>query len=61
VQSATLKQIEDSLRQVLATQVRLKMKSDDQGAIEIEFYSLEELERLLEVLTPVESAMGRNA
>ncbi len=60
-QSATLKQIEDSLRQVLATQVRLKMKSDDQGAIEIEFYSLEELERLLELLTPVESDLGRTA
>lgn len=60
-QSTTLKQIEDSLRQVLATQVRLKMKSDDQGAIEIEFYSLEELERLLEMLTPVESDLGRTA
>lgn len=60
-QSTTLKQIEDSLRQVLATQVRLKMKSDDQGAIEIEFYSLEELERLLELLTPVESDLGRTA
>lgn len=60
-QSATLKQIEDSLRQVLATQVRLKMKSDDQGAIEIEFYSLEELERLLELLTPVEPDLGRTA
>ena len=30
------------------------MKSDDEGAIEIEFYSLDELERLLDLLSNLE-------
>ena len=53
--TSTISDIENSLRHVLGTQVRLKMKSDEQGALEVEFYSLEELERLLDLLASVES------
>lgn len=61
IQSNTLKQIEDTLRHFLATQVRLKMKSSEQGAIEIEFYSLEELERLLETLMAGDPQHGQRS
>jgi ParB family chromosome partitioning protein len=54
--SSTLVDIENSLRHVFGTQVRVKMRSDEQGAIEIEFYSLEELERLLDMMATMEKA-----
>ncbi|MBU3698479.1 MAG: ParB/RepB/Spo0J family partition protein [Candidatus Kapabacteria bacterium] len=52
----SIQAIEDSLRHVFATQVRVKVKADDTGAIEVEFFSLEELERLLDIMmsTPVQ-------
>ncbi|MEY3386018.1 MAG: hypothetical protein RIR53_829 [Bacteroidota bacterium] len=46
----SIQAIEDSLRHVFATQVRVKMKSDETGAIEVDFFSLEELERLLDMM-----------
>jgi ParB family chromosome partitioning protein len=49
-QSASLQEIENSLRHLFATQVHVKMRNDESGAVEIEFYSLEELERLLELM-----------
>ena len=53
--SSTLGDLEDSLRHIFATQVRVKLKSDDAGTIEVEFYSMEELERLLEVMLTMQS------
>lgn len=53
---ATLVEIENSLRHIFGTQVRLKMRTEEQGAIEVEFYSLEELERLLELMANMEKA-----
>ncbi|NQW30009.1 MAG: ParB/RepB/Spo0J family partition protein [Ignavibacteria bacterium] len=52
----TLADIENTLRHTFSTQVRLKMKSDEEGQIEIEFYSLEELERLLDIMGKMHSA-----
>lgn len=52
---STLSDIEDSLRHIFATQVRIKLKNDQAGAIEVEFYSMEELERLLEVMLTMQS------
>ncbi|MEE9524036.1 MAG: ParB/RepB/Spo0J family partition protein [Thermodesulfovibrionales bacterium] len=43
------KDVEEKLRQSLGTKVRLKHKGK-KGKIEIEYYSLEELDRLLEIL-----------
>lgn len=44
-----IKDIEDRLRQSLGTKVQIKNKGK-KGRIEIEYYSLEELDRLLDVL-----------
>ncbi len=44
--------LEDKLRQSLGTKVRLFHKGKKGGKIEIEYYSLDELDRLLEVLIP---------
>lgn len=52
----TLADIESSLRHIFGTQVRLHMRTEEQGAMEIEFYSIEELERLLEMIATIETA-----
>lgn len=44
--------LEDSLKQSLGTKVRLIHKGKKGGKIEIEYYSLDELDRLLEILIP---------
>jgi ParB family chromosome partitioning protein len=44
--------LEESLRQSLGTKVRLFHKGKKGGKIEIEYYSLDELDRLLEILAP---------
>ncbi len=44
--------LEDQLRQSLGTKVRLFHKGKKGGKIEIEYYSLDELDRLLEMLIP---------
>jgi ParB family chromosome partitioning protein len=41
--------LREELRHILKTQVRIKMRGE-KGAIEIEFYSLDDLERLLELI-----------
>ena len=43
-------QLEDELRRSLGTKVQLKAKDGGRGTIEIEYYDLDELERLLEML-----------
>ncbi len=49
----SLKDIENSLRHIFATQVRVSVKPDESGSIDISFYSLEELERLLDLMLSV--------
>ncbi len=44
--------LEDKLRQSLGTKVRLLHKGKKGGKLEIEYYSLDELDRLLEILIP---------
>ncbi len=44
--------LEEKLIQSLGTKVHLLHKSNKKGKIEIEYYSLEELDRLLEILMP---------
>ncbi|HDZ61793.1 MAG TPA: ParB/RepB/Spo0J family partition protein [Nitrospirae bacterium] len=44
--------LEDKLRQSLGTKVKLTHKGKKGGKIEIEYYSLDELDRLLELLMP---------
>ncbi|MFM8473689.1 MAG: ParB/RepB/Spo0J family partition protein [Candidatus Kapaibacterium sp.] len=57
--SSTLTDIESHLRTVFATQVHVRTKSETgAGSIEIDFYSLEDLERLLELLAAIEHAQN---
>ena len=42
--------LENSLKQKLGTQVRIRQKSGEQGEIAIEFYSSDDLERISEIL-----------
>lgn len=44
-----VREVEDALRRILGTQVRIQKRGAG-GAIEIEFYSADDLERLLELL-----------
>jgi ParB family chromosome partitioning protein len=54
--SAHIAQIEDRLRHLLGTHVRLRHKPGKGGAIEIEYYTDEDLERLLELFELMERA-----
>ncbi len=47
--SSDIRSIESSFQHVLGTQVRVRMKADETGEIAIQFYSLEEFERLQEI------------
>lgn len=51
---STLDEIENRLRQLLATQVQLRMKKEGSGSLEIRFFSPEELERLLDLFAIIE-------
>ncbi len=44
--------LEEKMMHSLGTKVRLIHKSNKKGRIEIEYYSLDDLDRLLEILTP---------
>jgi len=44
--------LEEKMIQGLGTKVRLIHKSNKKGRIEIEYYSLEELDRILDILIP---------
>jgi ParB family transcriptional regulator, chromosome partitioning protein len=46
--------LETKFRHILATQVRIKARSNGSGIIEIDFYSADELERLQELLEIIE-------
>lgn len=54
VKNANVRKVENDLKDVLGTKVTLNQnKKGDKGKIEIEFYSKEELERLIELLKAV--------
>lgn len=48
--SAEVRRMEDQLRNVLQTDVRLSLSGPDRGRIEISFYSSEDLERILDLI-----------
>ena len=49
-QAAVFQDLEEKMKAALGTKVSINRKSDNKGKIEIEYYSMEELERLIEVL-----------
>ncbi len=50
--SATLRDLEDRLTRALGTRVQLKTRGATAGRVEISYHSLEELDRLLDLLMP---------
>ncbi|MBK9247475.1 MAG: ParB/RepB/Spo0J family partition protein [Ignavibacteria bacterium] len=52
--AAMLGEIEIRLRHVFATQVRVRTKTNSTGSIELDYYSLEELERILDLFAIIE-------
>ena len=44
------KGLEEKLKQTLGTKVEIKNKANNTGKIEIEYYSMDELERLVELM-----------
>lgn len=49
--TAIYRDIEEKLKTVLGSKVAIHRKKDNKGKIEIEYYSADELERLIEILT----------
>ena len=45
--------MENAMKQKLQTQVKVKMKNDTQGEITLEFYSIDDLERLSDLLLSI--------
>ncbi len=45
---------ENKLKSIMGTKVNIKNKKDNQGKIEIEYYSLEELERIMELFERIQ-------
>jgi len=54
VKDISLRDLEDKLRKIFGTKVECKQKKDNSGAISIEFYSNDELDRLLELFDIIE-------
>ena len=52
VKDPQIASLEEKLMHSLGTKVQLHHKSNKHGKIEIHYYSLEELDRLLEILIP---------
>lgn len=52
--AATLAEVENTLRHLFGTQVRVRVKGQESGSIDIEFYSFDDLERILEQMSALE-------
>ncbi len=50
VQSPEISEFEDRLRGVYATEIKIKTKNNQNGSIEIQFYSEDDFERIIEML-----------
>jgi len=49
------KDLENNIQEILGTKVRINRKSENKGLIEIEYYSNEELERIMDLLSAIRS------
>ena len=49
-QDAVFQDLEEKMKAALGTKVSINRKDEKKGKIEIEYYSIEELERLMEIL-----------
>ena len=46
-------QLEESMKQVLGSKVTIKNKKNNKGKIEIEYYSQDELERIVDMIRSI--------
>lgn len=53
LKEAVYKELEEKLREVLGSKVIIKNKKDGKGKIEIDYYSMEELDRLSDLLSSI--------
>jgi len=58
ITSSNAEQIESRLRHILGTQVRLRPKTDGKGEILIEYYSNDDLDRILDLFAIIETYKG---
>ena len=49
-QTAVYESLEEKMKAALGTKVSINRKNEKSGRIEIEYYSMEELERLMDIL-----------
>ena len=47
------KNLEEKIKQIIGSKVAINRKTDNKGKIEIEYYSQEELERIVELLETI--------
>ena len=47
-------ELEEKMKQLLGTKVQIKKKSNNKGKIEIEYYSIEDLERLIDIMQGIQ-------
>jgi ParB family chromosome partitioning protein len=52
--TASIQSLEERLRQALGTKVKVRTKEQGRGEIIIEFYSLDDFDRLMDLFTAVE-------
>ncbi len=52
-QDLVYEQLEEKIKGIIGSKVAIKRKSKDKGRIEIEYYSQEELERIVELLETI--------
>lgn len=50
IKSAEISELEDRLRANFATEIKIKTKNNKSGSIEVQFYSEDDLERIMELL-----------
>lgn len=53
-ESLIYKNIEEKIKKIIGSKVSIKRKANDKGKIEIEYYSTEELERIIELIEGIE-------
>lgn len=57
--SSSLESVEEKLRQLLGTKVQVRMVQDGKGEIVVEFYSADDLERLVDLLLSIQDRPNR--
>lgn len=50
--------IEEKIKSIMGTKVSIKSKSNNKGKIEIEYYSIDDFERIIDLLESLESTIG---